>query len=1065
MGASFSTSTGFKLRHSSWPIIAGAILLAQTVVSLTVGESRGWISVINFIPLALVLLASVVALLNAERSTQGVRLFWAFMAAAFALWALNPAVWIYAMVIRGRAQDPIWLTTFFLFLHTVPLIAAVASSPHLKSSIQKPYRVTLNFSLLLLSWVFVYAYVMYPYRYAARSDVIVHFAGFYFAENLLLLAILGRLVFRTEAPWKTIYLHLFGASALYAVVSLAGNLRYAWSGATAGPIHIPYLAAACWFVWVTLLGGKLALQLVPAVRPDERLAKYSSVLAWLAVTAVPLVGVWELLRPGELLETRVARLLIVLASSALLAVVLFLRESLASRELSTDAVLASERLRLAMESGKTVAWDYDVKRDQNNWSGDLHTMFGLAQDTFVSNQRDFRDRIHPDDRDMVSQAVDTARRNHEPYRAQFRVLWPDGTVRWVAASGKFYYAANGEPLRMLGIAQDITDRKQIEEKLLESQERLTGIVVSALDAIIAVDQEQRIVVFNKAAEKMFGCQAAEAIGSPLERFIPQRFWGAHREHIRDFGETGKSSRSMGALGPLWALRANGEEFPFEASISQVDAGDKKLFTVIMRDVTEHRRAEEARFRHAAIVESSDDAIISKNLEGLIMGWNAGAQRIFGFSEEEVVGKPITIIIPPDLWDEEAEILRRLHGGKRIEHYETVRVTKEGKRVNVSLTIAPVRDLAGRIAGFSKIARDITESKRAESALRESEERFRLLANDAPVMIWMAGTDKLCNYFNRTWLEFTGRPLAMELGNGWAEGVHPEDFDRCLATYVQRFDKRENFSMEYRLRRHDGEYRWVLDTGVPRFTTDGSFAGYIGSCVDVTDHKLAEEALSGLSRKLMEAHEEERTWIARELHDDVGQRMALLTIELERLGQVPPSAAAEIRSRVQELCKRVMDMGKDISAISHRLHSSKLEYLGITAAAAGFCKELAEQHEVEIDLSSEGIPEGLPYEIALCLFRVLQEALHNAVKYAGVRHFTVALRGAGDAVELEVIDTGVGFDPEAAMRSHGLGLISMQERLSLVKGEISIESKSGVGTRVRARVPFCSSGDYLVEAVG
>jgi PAS domain S-box-containing protein len=1055
LGASFSTSTGFKLRPYSWPLIAGAILLVQTVLSLTVSESVGWLRAINFIPLVLVLLASGVALLNAERSTQEVRIFWAFLAVAFALWALNPATWIYAMVIRGWAQEPFWLTTFFLFLHAVPLIAAVASSPHLKSSVQKPYRVTLNFSLLLLSWVFVYAYVMYPYRYAAKSAVIVHFAGFYFAENLLLLAILGRLVFRTEAPWKTIYLHLFGASALYAFTSLAGNLRYAWSGATAGPIHIPYLASACWFVWVTLLGRKLAPQLVQTVRPDEREAKYSSVLAWLAVMAVPLVGVWELLRTGDPLENRVPRLLIVLGASALLAVVLFVRENLASRELSADAVLASERLRLAMESGKTVAWDYDVKRDRNNWSGDLRTMFGLAQDTFVSSQKDFRDRIHPDDRDMVAKAVDAAKQNHEPYRAQFRSLWPDGTVRWVAANGKFYYAPNGEPLRMLGIAQDITDRKQIEERLHESQERLTGIVVSAMDAIIAVDEEQRIVVFNVAAEKMFGCTAAEAIGTSVERFIP---------YIRQFGETGVTSRIMGTLSPLWASRVNGEQFPIEATISHLQAGGKKLFTVILRDVTERKRAEEARFRHAAIVESSDDAIISKDLNGVIQSWNTGAQRIFGYSEAEVLGKPVTIIIPPELRDEETEILHRLQSGKRIEHYETVRVTKEGKPVNVSLTIAPVRDLAGRIVGATKIARDITESKRAESALRESEERFRLLANDAPVMIWMAGTDKLCNYFNRTWLEFTGRPLEMELGNGWVEGVHAEDFDRCLQSYVQAFDRRKPFIMEYRLRRHDGDYRWVLDTGVPRFTTDGTFAGYIGSCIDVTDHKLAEEALSGLSRKLMEAHEEERTWIARELHDDVGQRMALLTIELERLGQVPPSAAAEMRSRVQELCKRVMDLGKDISAISHRLHSSKLEYLGITAAAAGFCKELAGQHKVEIDLSSEGIPEGLPYEIALCLFRVLQEALHNAVKYAEVRHFTVALRGTGDAVELEVIDTGIGFDPEAAMRSHGLGLISMQERLSLVKGEIAIESKSGGGTRVRARVPF-KAGDYLTEAVG
>jgi PAS domain S-box-containing protein len=148
------------------------------------------------------------------------------------------------------------------------------------------------------------------------------------------------------------------------------------------------------------------------------------------------------------------------------------------------------------------------------------------------------------------------------------------------------------------------------------------------------------------------------------------------------------------------------------------------------------------------------------------------------------------------------------------------------------------------------------------SIRESERRFRLVANRAPVMIWMSGPDKLCNYFNQTWLDFTGRSLEAELGNGWSEGIHPDDLKKCLDIYTHSFGLREPFRMEYRLRRHDAEYRWVLDIGVPRLSLDGSFAGYIGSCLDITDHKLAEKSLADVGRRLIEAHEEERTWIAR-----------------------------------------------------------------------------------------------------------------------------------------------------------------------------------------------------------
>jgi PAS domain S-box-containing protein len=341
-----------------------------------------------------------------------------------------------------------------------------------------------------------------------------------------------------------------------------------------------------------------------------------------------------------------------------------------------------------------------------------------------------------------------------------------------------------------------------------------------------------------------------------------------------------------------------------------------------------------------------------------------------------------------------------------------------------------------------------EQQEAAQILRESEGRFRLVANTAPVMIWMTGTDRLCTFLNQFWLEFTGRPLEAQLGNGWVE----EDLMHCLETYWKAFDQRRSFEMEYRIRRNDGEYRWILVVGVPRLDSDGNFAGYIGSCLDITDRKLAEDALARVGQRLIEAHEEERVWIARELHDDIVQRIALLEVELELCDQQADDATTGVHDHIRQACLRLSDLATDIQALSHRLHSSKLEYLGLAAAAKGFCRELSEQRNVRIEFKNSDVPNELPNEISLCLFRVLQEALQNAVRHSGAQNFVVEVYGTQDGIRLAVSDSGIGFDSRHAINGRGLGLISMRERLRLVNGELSIKSEPGRGTTVLASVP-------------
>lgn len=371
------------------------------------------------------------------------------------------------------------------------------------------------------------------------------------------------------------------------------------------------------------------------------------------------------------------------------------------------------------------------------------------------------------------------------------------------------------------------------------------------------------------------------------------------------------------------------------------------------------------------------------------------------------------------------------------------------------------DLIGQLRVAGQIFWNALKRKRAveawlqsQATLRESEERFRLVSNTAPVMIWMSDPDKR-TYFNAPWLEFTGRTLGEESGNGWVQGVHPDDLQKCWETYAKSFDQRQPFQMEYRLRRSDREYRWVFDHAVPRFNADGSFAGYIGSCIDVTERKAAEDALSNIGRKLIEAHEEERTWIARELHDDFNQRITMLAVNLTGLKKALPIRSVEPNRILEEAIAQVGELVRDIQALAHRLHSSKLEYLGLAAACAGFCRELSDRHKIEVAFHSEGIPKKLPQEISLCLFRTLQEALQNALKHSGVRQFQVSLIGGLYEIELTVQDSGIGFDPGEAIKGRGIGLTSMKERLKLVDGELLLDSQLQRGTTVRARVPLAA----------
>ena len=290
---------------------------------------------------------------------------------------------------------------------------------------------------------------------------------------------------------------------------------------------------------------------------------------------------------------------------------------------------------------------------------------------------------------------------------------------------------------------------------------------------------------------------------------------------------------------------------------------------------------------------------------------------------------------------------------------------------------------------------------------------------------------------------------------------PESWARLQSAVEETLRTGAGYELDLEIVRPDGTTRWLMARGEGERDDTGLVGHLHGTVKDITERKKTEEALSRVSQRLIEAQEEERTRIARELHDDINQRIGLLAVRLDGLRHDLHASADKLRRELGTARKQVEDLGSDVQALSHRLHSSKLEYMGLVAASAGFCRELAERQNVEIDFQSQDIPKNHPPEIALCLFRVLQEALHNAVRHSGARRFKVSLTSREDEIELRVEDPGVGFDPERAIQGHGLGLTSMRERLKLVDGQLAIDSKPQQGTRIQARVPV----NLRVKSVG
>lgn len=524
--------------------------------------------------------------------------------------------------------------------------------------------------------------------------------------------------------------------------------------------------------------------------------------------------------------------------------------------------------------------------------------------------------------------------------------------------------------------------------------------------------------------------------------------------------------------------------------------------------TEHKLRLDAELL-AAIVTTSDDAIISKNLDGIISSWNHSAQRIFGYTAEEAIGKPIMLIIPEDRRDEEERIIAQLRRGERIEHFETVRVRKDGTPVDVALTISPVKDATGRVIGASKVARDITERKRTEERERQTNERavaanakFQAVFEQTRVFAGIMTKDGILVEANRPSLESSGYRAEEVLGKPfWETGwwaKFPQSRDKIRAatplaakgipyqdtlhySWADGTERLVDFAL-YPILDDQGQVLFLHPTGVDITDLKRTEENYrkLAETLDVevrartreleernTDVMRQAEQLRELSWQLLRAQDEERRHIARELHDSAGQTLTVLGMDLAALVQKTGRNSPELATRAEKIQETVRQLHRELRTTSYLLHPPLLDESGLSSALSWYVQGVIERSGLEITLDISPELGRLPNDMELVIFRLVQECLTNILRHSGSKTAEIRVTREPGSVTVEIKDQGKGVSAtrlaEIQGKGSGVGIRGMRERLRQFGGNLEIES-GDPGTRIFVKIPVASAAAEPQEGI-